>query len=45
MYTPYACTTNMEVAVTSGDAVARIEPYDLVANPSAAFQLCGYWLE
>ncbi len=45
MYTPYACTTNMGVDVTSDDGAARIGPYDLVANPGAARQLCSYYLE
>ena len=45
MYTPYACTTNMGVDVTSGDGAARIGSYGLVANPGAARQLCSYYLE
>jgi hypothetical protein len=45
MYTPYADTTNIGVDVTSGDGATRIGPYDLVANPGAARQLCSYYLE
>ena len=45
LYTPYACTTNMGIDVTSGDRAARIGPYDLAANPGAARQLCSYYLE
>jgi hypothetical protein len=44
MYTPYACTTSKGGDVTSGDGAARIGPYDLVANPGAARQLCIYYL-
>ena len=45
MYTPYADTTNTGVDVASGDGAARIGPYDLVASPGAARQLCSYYLE
>ena len=45
MYTPYACTTNIGVDVTSGDGAARIGSLYLVANPGGARQLCSHHLE